>query len=69
MDERKKKIAENIKIARKAAGLTQIELAEKAGVSQCQISDWERAAVMPELDSLLTLAPLLGVQVCELVDI
>lgn len=39
--------AEHIRQLRKEAGLTQSELAEKAGVSRTTVCDWERGAYPP----------------------
>jgi transcriptional regulator with XRE-family HTH domain len=70
MDKQKHKdgVASKIRDARKAAGLTQIELAEKLGVGQNQVSDWERAARMPEVASLLRLADALAIPVGKLIS-
>ncbi|MDO4439182.1 MAG: helix-turn-helix transcriptional regulator [Eubacteriales bacterium] len=42
-------LGENIKLARKAAGLTQTELGEKIGVSQREISRWEINKIVPNV--------------------
>lgn len=44
-------IGENIKAARKAAGVTQAELAEKLGVYQKDISRWEKGEIQPSLNA------------------
>ena len=51
---------------RKAAGLTQKELAEKLGNSSKAISKWENGASKPTTDMLRKLAALFGVPVEEL---
>ena len=40
-------LGENIKAARKAAGMTQKELAERLQVYQKDISRWERGTLVP----------------------
>lgn len=40
-------LGENIKLARKAAGVTQKELADRIGVYQKDVSRWERDELSP----------------------
>lgn len=47
--------------ARKNAGYTQQELAEKLGVSVRTITNWEAGDRSPSLEALVTLAKILGV--------
>lgn len=47
-----------IKEYRKAAGLTQVKLAEVMGVSQSTVCSWETGAVKPPSDALPKLADL-----------
>lgn len=51
-----KKIGEYIRIQRKAAGLTQQQLAEKLNVSFQAVSKWEKGDAMPDVALLLELA-------------
>lgn len=52
MEERRKmNINENIKKARKAAGITQKELAEMIGVQQKDISRWENGERTPGIET------------------
>ncbi len=44
-------VGENIKAARKAAGVTQAELAERLGVYQKDISRWEKGEIQPSLSA------------------
>lgn len=53
-------LAENIKIARKKAGLTQKGLAEKVGVSRASLSSWEIARANPDLETFIRLCHILG---------
>ncbi|MGQ0565628.1 MAG: helix-turn-helix domain-containing protein [Gemmobacter sp.] len=52
---------------RKALGLTQGELAEKAGVRVATVSDIESGKIDPRLSTLVSLAAALGVGVGDLV--
>ncbi len=47
---------ENVRRLRKEHGLTQVELADAAGISQPSISRWERENRPPELDTVCRLA-------------
>lgn len=50
-ERRKMNINENIKKARKAAGITQKELAEMIGVHQKDISRWENGERTPSIEA------------------
>ena len=52
---------ENLQFLRKRAGLTQEELAEKMEVSRQSVSKWESNAAYPEMDAILRLCDLFGV--------
>lgn len=54
---------------RKAAGLSQEELAEKLGVSHQAVSKWESGAALPELAKLGELSRIFGVSVDELLNL
>lgn len=60
-----KRIAE----ARKKAGLTQVDVATKLGVSQQVITFWEREAPAPRAEMLAPLAQLLNVSIDELLGL
>jgi len=53
---------------RKAVGLTQAQLAEKAGVRGATISDIEQGRIDPRLSTLRALADALGVDLDDIVD-
>lgn len=53
----------NLKKARKAKGLTQVEVAEKIGLSQSSYSYWERGTTKIDNISLTRLSELFGVSV------
>lgn len=57
-----------IKAARKKAGMTQAQLAEKLGISYVGVSQWENDLRNPKLDTLQRIASALGVPVQELIS-
>lgn len=50
----------NLAKLRKAAGMTQAELAGKMGVNQATVAMWENETIWPSADKLPALARLLG---------
>ena len=56
-------IADNLVYYRKAAGYTQLEIAEKFNYSDKSISKWERAEGMPDVILLKMLADYYGIRV------
>lgn len=62
------KLNEKILYYRKAAKLSQEELAEQIGVSRQAVSKWELDAATPEIDKLLSLARIFGVTTDELLS-
>jgi putative transcriptional regulator len=60
------RLGSNLKEVRTAAGLTQAELAERAGVSRKTINTVENGVFVPSTTLALTLARTLGVTVEEL---
>lgn len=63
MEDLRTVLAENLVKYRKAANLTQAELAEKINYSDKAVSKWERAGGMPDVDVLKQIADLYGVTV------
>ncbi len=61
------RISKNIKKVRTEKNLTQDALAEKIHVTRQAISNWETGKTRPDIDSLLTIAEVLGVQMEELI--
>ncbi len=57
------KLAKNLSYYRKAAGLTQAELAEKINYSDKSVSKWESGNGVPDVYTLVQLAELYGVTV------
>ena len=58
----------NIYKYRKAKGLTQIQLAERVGVSGQAVSKWEIGSSAPDILLLPELSKALGVSISELFD-
>ncbi len=54
---------------RKSAGLTQAQLATRAGLCQQDISRWERGRVQPGISSLIKLSKALGISVSQLFSV
>ena len=54
-------LASNIRIHRKQAGLTQIELADKLGVSIATLRRWEAGETAPTGTRIMEIAALLGI--------
>lgn len=53
---------------RKLSGLTQKQVAEKLGIHQSNVSDWENNVSRPEYENLIKLAEIYEVSVCDLLD-
>ena len=56
----------NIRDLRKSAGLTQVQLAEKVGVAQATVAEWERGDYYPRASIIPALAAALGCAVNDL---
>lgn len=61
-------LGEKLRSARKSAGLTQEQLAEKLVVSRQAITKWESGKGMPDIDNLKQLSRLLNVSIDYLLD-
>lgn len=61
-------LAEKLKEARKNAGFTQIELAEKLCVSRQAITKWETDKGVPDIDNLKVISKVLNVSIDFLLD-
>ncbi len=61
------KIAKNIMNYRKAAGMTQAELAEKINYSDKSVSKWESGNGVPDVYTLMQMAKLFGITLNDLV--
>lgn len=63
-----KKVAENIKKARTEQNMTQMDLADRMGVSYQAVSNWERGNSMPDISKLPELCEILEISFEELVS-
>lgn len=61
-------LGEKIKEARKEAGLSQEQLAEKMSVSRSAIAKWETDKGIPDVNNLKVMSQLLGVSIDYLLD-
>ena len=52
---------ENIRALRMARGLSQVEFAERLGVTKQCVSNWENDNVLPSIEMLIKLSDFLGV--------
>lgn len=59
---------EKLKEARKQAGLSQEQLAEKIGISRSTVAKWETGMGLPDIDNLKIISDLLDVSVDYLLD-
>ena len=59
---------EKLKEARKKAGLSQEQLAEKMSVSRSAVAKWEAGDSIPDLDKCKTLAEMFGVSLDDLAN-
>ena len=62
------KIGRFISERRKCINLTQMQLAERLGITDKAISKWERGVAMPDTSIMLELCELLGISVNELLS-
>ena len=62
------KIGKFIADCRKRKNLTQMQLAEKLGITDKAISKWERGIAMPDSSIMLKLCDILGISVNELLS-
>ena len=62
------KVGKFIAECRKQKNLTQMQLAEKLGITDKAISKWERGIAMPDTSIMLELCDILGISVNELLS-
>ena len=62
------KIGKFIAECRKQKSLTQMQLAEKLGITDKAVSKWERGVAMPDASIMLELCDILGISVNELLS-
>ncbi|MDL2292428.1 helix-turn-helix domain-containing protein [Acholeplasma sp. OttesenSCG-928-E16] len=63
-----KKIGKKIATLRKEGNMTQLELADKLGISYQAVSNWERGDSMPDISKLEELSEIFGISIDELLD-
>lgn len=66
---KKKTLGMMIASLRKEKGMTQLELAERMGVTDKAVSKWERDLSCPDVNTIPQLAELFGISVDELMQI
>ena len=54
-------LGENIKLYRKKQKLTQVDLANKAGISRTYLSDLENGRYMPSIETISNIAKILNI--------
>ena len=59
-------VAKRIRDARNAKNMTQMELADKMGVSFQAVSNWERGNSMPDISKLSDLSKVLGINISQI---
>ena len=62
------KIGRFIAVCRKRANLTQLQLADRLGITDKAVSKWERGITMPDTSIMLELCDILGISVNELLS-
>ena len=62
-------LGENIKKARKKAGISQVELAERLKVYQKDISRWENGIYTPSIEMFTRICKELGASADELLEL
>lgn len=60
-------VVENIKYLRKKNRLSQVELANKAGVTQATINRWENGLVAPTIDNLFDICNYFNINMGDLI--
>ena len=59
---------QKIKFFREVAGISQRDLANRLGISQASVAQWETGKTMPTLANLIQIAETLHVSINDLVD-
>ena len=69
MMELRYEIGKRIRKYREARGFSQIQLAEKLGISNSRVSNWEQGINRPDADILAEMCRVLDVSPSELLDV
>ncbi len=56
-----------IRAARRQAGMSQVELAERLGLAQSSVSQWEKGVTQPSTRHMLTLLQMFPASAAELI--
>jgi transcriptional regulator with XRE-family HTH domain len=64
-----KDFGKNFKEYRKLSRMTQKQVADKLGIHQSNVSDWENNVSRPEYENLIELAKIYEVSICDLLDV
>lgn len=60
--------AENVKMLRKQAGMSQEQLAEKLGVSRQAVTKWETGAGIPDIENIMAISMLFDISIDDLLS-
>lgn len=60
--------AENVKMLRKQAGMSQEQLAEKIGVSRQAVTKWETGAGIPDIENIMAISTLFDISIDDLLS-
>lgn len=60
--------AENVKMLRKQAGMSQEQLAEKLGVSRQAVTKWETGAGIPDIENIMAISALFDISIDDLLS-
>ena len=60
--------AENLKMLRKQAGMSQEQLAEKLGVSRQAVTKWETGAGIPDIENIMAISTLFDISIDDLLS-
>ena len=60
--------AENLKMLRRQAGMSQEQLAEKLGVSRQAVTKWETGAGIPDIENIMAISALFDISIDDLLS-
>ena len=60
--------AENLKMLRKQAGMSQEQLAEKLGVSRQAVTKWETGVGIPDIENIMAISTLFNISIDDLLS-
>lgn len=62
VEEYKKRLCDNLRVARRNRGLTQIVAAERIGHAKATVGTWENHTGLPRIETFLKICELYGVE-------